>query len=62
MNDFLSEQKGINFYTDGSGIDGHIGGAAVCPSFGAVGRRYMGTIPGYKVYSGELVGIILAQN
>lgn len=56
----LSDIPALNFYTDGSGLDGNIGAAAVNLDIGAVRRKYVGKMPDYTVYSGELVGIILA--
>lgn len=56
----IVEAPALTFYTDGSGIDGHIGAAAVCMEIGAIRRRYLGKAPDYTVYSAELVGIILA--
>ena len=56
----LMEEPALTFYTDGSGIEGHVEAAAVCPAIGAVRRRYLGPLPDYTVYSGELMGIILA--
>lgn len=54
----LIEEPTLTFYTDGSGIDGHTGAAAVSPEIGAVRHRYLGTAPEYTVYAAELVGII----
>ena len=45
------DSPALTFYSDGSGIDGHIGAAAVYPAIGAIRRRYMGTAPEYTVYS-----------
>lgn len=45
-------------YTDGSGINGKIGAAAV--GGGITGRAYLGPSTSYTVYSAELYGIILA--
>lgn len=56
----LADTPALNFYTDGSGIDENIGAAAVNLDIGAVRRRYVGKMPDYTVYSGELVGVILA--
>lgn len=50
----LVECPALTFYTDGSGIDKHIGAAAVNPDIGATRRKYVGTEPEYTVYSGEL--------
>ena len=49
----LVDESALIFYTDGSGIDDHIG---------AVRRRYLGKALDYIVYNAELMGIILALN
>ena len=56
----LADTPALNFYTDGSGIDENIGAAAVNLDIGAIRRRYVGKMPDYTVYSGEIVGVILA--
>lgn len=53
----------VKIYTDGSGIDGAIGAAAILarPGRATVKLRYrLGTTEEHTVYEGELVGIILA--
>jgi ribonuclease HI len=47
-------------YTDGSGIDGNIGAAAVCPATGTTHHQYLGKETSYNVYVAELCAIQLA--
>ena len=48
------------FYTDGSGINGQIGAVSVLPAMNLTIRAYLGEAHLFTVYSGELVGILLA--
>ena len=41
-------------YTDGSGIDGHVGAAAVCPKISRTSQRYLGSDKEQNVYSAEV--------
>ena len=50
----------VNIYTDGSGINGHVGAAAVCTTNGETRMAYMGEENVSTVYAAELQGIILA--
>lgn len=53
-------QNEPNVYTDGSGINGHIGAAAVCTTTLETRSAYMGDERTSTVYAGELQGISLA--
>nr|XP_036581842.1 zinc knuckle [Colletotrichum truncatum]KAF6790285.1 zinc knuckle [Colletotrichum truncatum] len=54
------ENEALHIYTDGSGINGHIGAAAVCHTTRQTRSSYMGDDATSTVYAGELRGIILA--
>ena len=56
----LVTSPALTFYTDGSGIGGHIGAAAVNTDLGAARHQYLGTAPNYTVFRADLVGLILA--
>jgi ribonuclease HI len=52
--------KSLSIYTDGSGIDGEIGSAAVCPLTRKTRSVHMGSDTLSTVYAAELQGISLA--
>jgi ribonuclease HI len=52
--------KSLNVYTDGSGIEGEIGSAAVCPLLQQTRSAHMGPDTLSTVYAAELQGISLA--
>ncbi|KAJ6436234.1 reverse transcriptase [Purpureocillium lavendulum] len=54
------ETGALHIYTDGSGINGQIGAAAVCSTTQQTRSAYMGTEATSTVYAGELQGISLA--
>jgi ribonuclease HI len=58
----LADMSSIKVYTDGSGIEGHIGAAAVLYRDGVLKRRrrmQLGTTKHHTVFEGEGIGMIL---
>jgi hypothetical protein len=47
-------------YTDGSGIDGHIGAAALSPQVAQIRQQYLGADEDHNVYTAEITGFELA--
>jgi ribonuclease HI len=45
---------------DGSGIDGNVGAAAVCPQITEVVQRYLGSDKEHNVYTAEITALELA--
>jgi ribonuclease HI len=56
----IHETDTIRFYTDGSGIEGHIGAAAYCPQTSATKQQYLGTDSTQNIYVAELYAVKLA--
>jgi ribonuclease HI len=54
---FINSQDGLAIYSDGSGINGKIGAAAVCPAINATEDVYLGSSKHFTVYAAELAGI-----
>ena len=52
----------ICIYTDGSGIDGHIGAAAYSPTTSNIKRQYLGAESEYNVYVAEVEAVKLAAD
>lgn len=50
----------LTIYTDGSGINGKIGAAAVAPTIGREASALLGPTTHFTVYTGELYGILMA--
>jgi len=60
---FLKDNSTPNIlfiYTDGSGIENHIGAAAYSPTTSAAAHHYLGKADNTNVYAAELTGIHLA--
>ncbi len=56
----LQEKSALHIYTDGSGINGQIGAAAVCPTIQQSRSSYLGPEDVSTVYASKLQGISLA--
>jgi ribonuclease HI len=56
------DESTLCIYTDGSGIDGHVGAAAVSPQLNQYLQCYLGTEKEYNVYAAEITGFELATN
>ena len=56
----LHDNSTLCIYTDGSGINGHIGAAAVCPKTLQSSRRYLRSDKEHNVYTAEVTGFELA--
>ena len=54
------KEDSLSIYTDGSGIEGEIGSAALCPLTQQVRSVHMGPDTASTVYAAELQGISLA--
>lgn len=55
-----TKEGSLSIYTDGSGIEGEIGSAALCPLTQQVRSVHMGPDTASTVYAAELQGISLA--
>jgi len=56
----IHDSDTISIYTDGSGIDGHIGAAAYSPTTSQTQRLYLGSEANYNVYTAEISALELA--
>ena len=54
------KQNMLCIYTDGSGIDGHVGAAAFCPNMSQTILQYLGSEEEHNVYSAEATAFELA--
>jgi ribonuclease HI len=52
----------LSLYTDGSGLDGHIGAAVVVPQMRYTRQAYLGSDEAATVYYGELTGMEMATD
>jgi ribonuclease HI len=52
-----ASDKTLHIYTDGSGVNGHIGAAVYCPQLNETRQRYLGTEKEQNVYAAELTAI-----
>jgi ribonuclease HI len=56
----LHERNTLCIYTDGSGIDGHVGAAAFCPTTSDTRKVYLGTEEQFNVFTAEVIAFDLA--
>jgi hypothetical protein len=56
----IQDDSTLCIYMDGSGIDRHIGAAAVCPQLARALRRYLGSDKEHNVYTAEIIALELA--
>lgn len=56
----LHDGNTLCIYTDGSGINGHVGAAAVCPKTSQMLQRYLGSDKEHNIYSAEVTAFELA--
>ena len=56
------EQSTLCIYTDGLGIDGHVGAAAVCPKISQTRHQYLGSEEEHNVYTAEATAFELATD
>jgi len=59
---FVIQQSTLSIYTDGSGIDGHIGAAAVSPQISGIMHQDLGSDKEYNIYAAEIAGVELAAD
>ena len=52
----------MHIYTDGSGINGHVGAAAYSPTTSDTQQQYLGPETTHNVFAGELTAMKLATD
>ena len=57
----VHDDNTLCIYIDGSGIDGHVGAAAVCPQIAKALQRYLGSDKEHNVYTAEITALELAM-
>ena len=57
-----NETQSMHIYTDGSGINGHVGAAAYSPTTSDTQQQYLGPETTHNVFAGELTAMKLATD